>query len=189
MSEDLSTIIQLLRKHDYIVEVHRTDKGCRVVYPVRREFPQHERFEVIYTMDHKKDYVEITTESIQKTLGKILLMGPHYAHKALIMFHIIKTCNKINYNQSLIQFFINKEEVAEPTFLQSLTYTELSNTDLQKENALIALAVPAFQHGFDEAYEEMASKQDIDEGYKSITGLFFRGKDDNQTQTKNPMVG
>jgi hypothetical protein len=107
----------------------------------------------------------------------MILIGPPYSHKALIMFHIIQVCQRINYNQSLIHFYIDKQCVSEEKFLQSITYVELSNEDLDKENALIGLAVPAFQAGFQTEYLEMARKQNIEDGYKAIAKIFVKGKE------------
>jgi len=179
MNEKITIIQEILKRHNYLVEVHHTENGCKAIFPRRREVPQFEPFEFVYNLNFNKRYVQVTNTRGGQAEGGIILLGPPYSHKVLIMFHLIKVCNKIKYDYSLIQFFINKEQVEESKFLQAITYSDMSLEDLQKEHALILLSVPAFQDNFKSGFMDMAAQQNIQEGYEAAMRIFSdRGDND-----------
>jgi hypothetical protein len=178
MSENLTVIKRIMRKHDYVVDVHLTPEGCRAKFPRRAEHPRHDYFDIIYSLDSQAEYVESLTMVDGKCEGKVLLAGPPYAHKALVMFHIMKICDRIRYNRQLMHFWINRESVQEEVFLQALTYQDLDIETLDLETRLIQLAVGAFQNGFPEECRVMAQSDGTLDGYNAIEKLFVNRNPD-----------
>jgi hypothetical protein len=174
MSDEHQDVVLLIKKHDYMVKVDVQPYGCRAKFPGRCVFPCCENFESQYVLDYDDKSVEVTNFTGGVNIGRTLLMGPMYAHKALVMFHILRICNNIGYDASLIDFLIHDNSVEENEFLQALTQEDLSLEDAQKEAKLISLAIPALQCNFPPNYHEMAVKEGVSDGFQSIIQLFSK---------------
>ncbi|MHA2030984.1 MAG: hypothetical protein ACW99Q_16510 [Candidatus Kariarchaeaceae archaeon] len=167
----------LLKKHDYVIQAFATDYGCIIHFPERKEHQKHSRFKVEYVLDRKHEYVTlrtrvenaISTNSISR--GRIIIKGPLYAHKSIVVFHLLKMCMKLRYAYHLVEFNINGCEVDEEKFVQTLTYHESPIEEIEKEDLLLSLAMAAFRDNFNPPYTDMAAEQDVLEGYQAIAQL------------------
>lgn len=156
-------IIEILKKHDYLVDVfqHPKDNGCMVHYPQllllhnKQEHITH--WQCSYKLDNNKlDYnLEINDKTINHQLDI-----PNYAQRLYIDIDINKACEMIKYNTNLIRYFNKYGDLVES--LLDIVDSN-NNTDEVKFCELFKKAV---QSNFDKQYYEEAKKQNLDKGYE-----------------------
>ena len=158
---------QLLQDHDYYVYGKLTQAGCSFYYPPRLLEPRSNGF--------RRDY-QLTPEgiSIQAWHGEELRDGfdiecPPYARKSCIICDTIFCCSYLQYNATLLKYFIDDTEVDEGTLLRGIDGGDEETPEmLEKEKALKALIQQAYQNGFSDGLLQAADQYGVLVGYNIV---------------------
>lgn len=161
---ELSDIIKILKRNNYLVKFKLTNDGCTIYFPNRIEHPAQYAKNISYKYDG--EYLRIYNNQLNVSV-KI----PDYAYKTYILFHVIAGCILYYYDISLVVFYnINNKQITEDKFILELLPVP---TDTSKELNLRSLCIAAYQAGFTNDYEELAKQNNVLEGYLLIKKLML----------------
>ena len=148
----------LLAKKNYLIRVTGEDDSCVVSFPSRVMGNKLEGYDVQYTI--KKDGVHVSSPE-----HDMLIPMPDYSRRVFVIMDIIKVCNFIDYDSSLICYQnLEGEELAD---LKSILTFPMEQEELRKENLLSNEIVN--RHN---TYDLEGVDEEVLEGFTIIKGLF-----------------
>lgn len=157
-------ILQLLKKHNYLVKLQLTDDGCIASFPSKKNGVNIDEQSVLY--EYEEPELIITGTS-----GSTKIHVDNYAYKNIIIFHVILLCSEIDYNANMILFY-NKDgkEIDEQTFVDSLSPVVINT---QKEELLRVALFKGLATRFDKEIDSYAQENGVYEPYAIVKKMYI----------------
>jgi hypothetical protein len=172
MISELEQIKNILKKHNYTVNIHATPNGCMARFPGRIEEPQTAPFVLMYQIHPTESKLSITFQDQESGKLTETLSLPLYCMLPYITFHIAKHTINMKYVTNLIMFYDDDVEIEEYQFHELVGDFGMSPKELTNKHKLIELVTQAFQNQFNPVFQEEARKLKIYTGYQIIASLF-----------------
>lgn len=167
----MSAIKKLLRKHGYIFTMLKDADGSLILrIPERKQEPTIEAIDFKYKIGKDKVTVSIGEDSSE-------LECPQYACRALILFHVNRTCEQLGYGTEYLDFRLGSDSISEEAFFHAMwpEDVELNDELREKEYNLQQILISA-KHAllpFDDRYEFEARQAGVEQGYQVVRDYFF----------------
>jgi len=171
----VSKLHKILKKYNYLFEVHELDMGCALICPERcLDFylePEIRAYNI--SKDEQKPGVLISSTLLDDTWVDI----PRYAISSVISLDIAKTCQEYEYDLSLIRYINLGGHYCKTIDLSGKL--ELSDKEKELKVVLDTKFVEQAKKQFKDDVSEEVKLLGIDVGYEILVNLFRSDEDES----------
>lgn len=170
-------VYELLKKHDYAVTVHKSNKGITLKTPLSF-FGTYLPLAVKYLVDYEGERAIITvdvTNDERNLRDTMVHKCPAYAARLWVFCDVCNNCQYLRYDTTYLGMLNdNMERVDELESHDLIFYLPQPTTpeDEEKEGLLAVAFIDARRDGFDARHDKIMLDLGVLEGYDFVKNLF-----------------
>lgn len=175
---DIELVKDLLRRLNYLVQVHQLDDGCQIIFPKKRSDGADQQERVIYEIirNHSSGITGIKIQANNKnnneTESEDFFASPEYAFRLIITSDLVRRMRNFPIHDSLVDYYnLDGSYVAS---LGHLLISPTSEDQKKKEGFLSVILGHAIQDDFDPIYDSIADtpEHNVGTGYRLVKSFW-----------------